>query len=43
MKSCRPDALKGLKKIKDEGRIVSVEDDVLKWLLELSAKGSLNA
>jgi len=38
MKGCRLDALKGLKKIKDEGRIVSVEDDVLKRLLELPGK-----
>jgi len=38
MKGCRPDALEGLKKIKDEGRIVSVEDDVLKRLLVLHGK-----
>jgi len=38
MKSCRPDALEGLKRRKDEGRIVSIEDDVLKRLLELHGK-----
>jgi len=38
MKSCRPDALEGLKKRKDDGIIVSVEDDALKQLLELPGK-----
>jgi len=38
MKCCRPDASRGLKRRKDEGRIVSVEDDVLKRLLELLGK-----
>jgi len=38
MKGCRPDALKGLKRRKDEGRIVSIEDDALKRLLELPGK-----
>lgn len=40
MKGCRPDALKGLKRRKDEGRIVSIEDDALKRLLELPDKGT---
>ena len=35
MKSCCPDALEGLKRRKDKGSIVSVEDDALKRLLEL--------
>lgn len=35
MKSCRSDALEGLKRRKDEGCIVSVKDNVLKRLLEL--------
>ena len=38
MKSCRPDALEGLKRRKDEGCIVSVKDDAFKRLLELPGK-----
>ena len=39
MKSCRPDALEGLKKRKDEGCIVLVEDDAFKRFLGLIDKG----
>ncbi|WP_323721673.1 hypothetical protein [Acetomicrobium sp.] len=38
MKSCRPDALEGLKKRKDDECIVLVEDDALKQLLGLTGK-----
>ena len=38
MKICRPDALEGLKKRKDDECIVSVEDDALRQLLELTGK-----
>jgi len=38
MKICRPDALEGLKRRKDEVCIVSIKDDVLKRLLKLPGK-----